>query len=258
MNRNLYRRIRLFSLDALPDVSEIRKLLTECHGITFEIMGYSSSPISGATREAILATLREQLPGYRVQGSGLDEYRLPGNRHSETTSELDFCVREHISIKNLPSPELVRATEREIVAAAAEYRRMARVLMVRLANYLEIPLTAFWDGSIPLDRPTGDLEGGWHYAYHGLQFRFTNATTGQVVNASMGYENEFGLLDSYYFVRFMNATPPWTEVPRKFVDPEGYIGEILYLLEKRGALQRIQSVPAWDASGLTVLDLPEE
>jgi hypothetical protein len=60
---------------------------------------------------------------------------------------------------------------------------------------------------VTADDPDCELGDGWVSSPHGTECRFENGVTGQEVEVCLGFGAEFGVLDPYFFARFVKTTP---------------------------------------------------
>jgi hypothetical protein len=172
----------------------------------------------------VIDRLAPQLPGYTVFDSG-----------------------SGVTIKKVISEEEVLAKADAIVAAAAQFRRTAAGLMDRLARRLRIPLEVFFGlGYWPLlrrgwfkDRWRGRLDSHWSYGFHGHECGFRDHHTGQDVEVILGFQGEFGVLDPFFFARFVATTTGLEKVAALFKDGFHDPLRALEVLEREGRLKRI-------------------
>ena len=67
--------------------------------------------------------------------------------------------------------------------------------------------------------PKGKLtnaKGTWEYHFHGSHCAFTHAQSGQEIEVSLVNRLEFGVLDPYFFTRFIKTSPDYQPIPIKF------------------------------------------
>ena len=83
--------------------------------------------------------------------------------------------------------------------------------------------------------------GGWGHYFHGLECRFTNARTGQVVDVPLCFGGEFGVLDPYFLARFVRTTPAHREAARLLADDFHDPRRVLGALEGRGHLRVVEA-----------------
>lgn len=206
----------------LPSLPAIRQLVDDDHHLVLRI-----DPSSGGSdfdERLVIDRLVPQLPDYTVFDSG-----------------------GAVTIKKVVAEEDVLAEADAIVAAALLFRRTATGLMDRLSRKLNIPLAAFYGLEYrPLlrrgwfwDRWGGRLDSHWRYGFHGRQCGFRNGVTGQDVQAEMGFGGEFGVLDPFFFGRFVRTTPGLEGVAALFRDSFHDPLRALVILERQGRLTRI-------------------
>lgn len=135
------------------------------------------------------------------------------------------------------SPAVALEHLEECHAAAWCYRGLATELMGRLCVKLELPETLDHWGP---HSQTGVLDEQWAYFFHGLHCGFGSKITGQYVEASLGFQGEFGVLDPGFFGRFLQREPDFAALGR-LVENDFYDGKILLdVLEREARLTRIE------------------
>jgi len=85
----------------------------------------------------------------------------------------------------------------------------------------------------------GAVNAEWSFWLHGSECQFTHATTGQVVEVVVTYADEFGALDSFFFLQYLQTTPRFQELAAFFEGDRASITKALNLLEDAGQLKRI-------------------
>lgn len=89
-------------------------------------------------------------------------------------------------------------------------------------------------------RNRGKSRGGWRFCFHGFEYRFEHERTRQVVEVQLGYADEFGVLDPYFFAEFARSTPGLEGVAGLFRDGFHDPDRALQILEERGRLHRVE------------------
>ena len=152
-----------------------------------------------------------------------------------------------VTIKKVIAEVDVLAAADAIVSAAAVFQLTATGLMGRLSKKLRIPVQAFygleyrplldrgWFGS----RWNGRLDLHWRYRFHGRQCGFRQGPRGQEVQVEMGFRDEFGELDPFFFAKFVASTPGQRGVAALFKDNFHDPRRALMILERVGRLKRI-------------------
>ncbi len=185
----------------LPPISAIRQLVNEEHHLVLRLQPPPSSPDFDA--RSLIDRLAPQLPDCTVFDSG-----------------------GGVTIKKVIAEEVVLAVSDAITAAAVLFRSTAADLMDRLSGTLAIPLESFWGLEYrPLlrrgwfrDKWKGRLDSRWRYGFHGYECGFRDGHTGQEVEVILGFRGEFGVLDPYFFGRFVASTPGLEGVACLFKD----------------------------------------
>ena len=146
-----------------------------------------------------------------------------------------------ITVTRVLPRAVILAHEQEIVEAARLFRRTARELVVQLAGVLGVELSRFWTELLRVAVPEqGDAGDGWTYWFHGLECCFENPRTGQHLEVKLCCEDEFGVLDPYFFAQFIRSTPGLEELSHLLVDGYQDVARMLDVLEERGRLQRLE------------------
>ena len=157
-------------------------------------------------RERYIRELIALLPAHKVW----DGLFLP------TEGKARFCIRRVVTDQALEDHLDL------LTAAATEYQTLANALLRRLANQLDIDVSAFAAGDSwhrhkqtgRLQPPEEDVEsdGQWVYFFHGQDCSFTNLATKVTVEARLGYGPEcgedFGVFDPGFFMAFVESTTP--------------------------------------------------
>jgi hypothetical protein len=206
----------------LPSLPAIRQLVDDDHHLVLRL----DPPLDGADfdERMVIDRLASQLPDYTVFDSG-----------------------GAVTIKKVIAEAVVLAQADAILAAAEQFRRTATDLMGQLSRKVGIPLESFTGLEYrPLlsrdwfrSRWKGRVDSDWRYGFHGHQCGFKNRSTGQVVEVEMGFRGEFGVLDPFFFSRFVSTTPGLEKVAALFRDSYHDPLRALVVLERRGRLMRI-------------------
>ncbi len=205
----------------LPPLPAIGHLVDDEHHLVLRI----DPPPGGPDFDEclVIERLAPQLPGYTMFDSG-----------------------GGVTIKKVIADEVVLAAADAIVGAAAEFRRVAEGLMDRVSRKLDIPLEAFHALEYrPLlgrgwfrDRWRGRLDSRWRYGFHGYECGFRDRLTGRDVDVILGFPGEFGVLDPFFFARFVKTTPGLEGVAALFRDSFHDPLRALVVLERHGRLAR--------------------
>lgn len=259
------------SVDDVPSVSQLQQLVTDEQHVVLKLLVISDDKGSAVDKAFIIQRLARQLPDFTVFDSG--------GKSGEST---------WITIKKVIAAEDVLANAEAILAAMRLFRATARDLMSRLAQQLDVPLEAFADphfrlrhahsvklsgklaertnqpGETPRTGPFRRLlaptwrilerrTAEWEYRFHGAECQFRNTKTGQILEICLGFGDESGVLDPYFFYQFVSTTPGLEEVAKLFRDSFHDTRRALKILEQHGHLRRISS-PSDDRVGLIAPD----
>lgn len=219
----------------LPPLAAIRRLVDDNHHLVLHIDPLPDGP--DFDERLVIDRLATELPDYAVFNSG-----------------------GAVTIMKIIAEVDVLAEADAIVGAGAQFRRTATDLMGRLSKKLDISLEAFYGLKYrPLlrrgwfrNRWKGQLDFRWRYGFHGNECGFTNRRTAQVVEVILGFAGEFGVLDPYFFARFVATTAGLEQVAALFKDSFHDPRRALEVLERRGRLIRITD----QATGRTGLIAP--
>lgn len=248
-------------VDDIPPISRIRQLVTDDQHIVLQFQSTSEGKPAAVDKRLVIQQLALQLPDFTVFDSG--------GKSGEST---------WITIKKVIAEQDVLSNAEEILAAMRLFRATARDLMSRLAQQLKVPLEAFSDRYFRLryahsvklagklaeriDKSGEELRTGpfdrllakilrvfkrktteWEYGFHGGECQFRNMPTGQILEICLGFQNEFGVLDPYFFFQFISTTPGLEKVAKLFNDGFHDTRRALEILEQHGYLRRISSQP---------------
>jgi hypothetical protein len=259
------------SVDDVPSVSQLQQLVTDEQHVVLKLLVIPDDKGTAVDKPSIIQQLTRQLPDFTVFDSG--------GKSGEFT---------WITIKKVIAAEDVLANAEAILAAMRLFRVTAGDLMSRLAQQLNVPLEAFADPYFQLrhtrsvklfgklgertDQPgeaprTGPFRrllapiwrvleqrtAEWEYRFHGAECQFRNTKTGQILEICLGFEDESGVLDPYFFYQFVSTTPGLEKVANLFNDGFHDTRRALKILEQHGHLRRIHS-PSDNRVGLIAPD----
>jgi hypothetical protein len=154
-----------------------------------------------------------------------------------TLPEHSVFISGPIQVTILPviaRSEVLRLAD-DLVRAAIDFRCAARDLCVSLARKLDVQPEELVD----YRRSSGLLDSEWSYRFHGLQCCFKNEQTGQVLDVELSYRREFGVLDPYFFHRFLATTNRYQLLASQLIDGYHDTDRALDLLVEAGRLTRI-------------------
>jgi hypothetical protein len=103
----------------------------------------------------------------------------------------------------------------------------------------------------PIRRVLEQRTAEWEYRFHGAECQFRNTKTGQILEICLGFGDESGVLDPYFFYQFVSTTPGLEKVAKLFSDSFHDTRRALKILEQHGHLRQISS-PSENRVGLIV------
>lgn len=205
----------------LPPAAALGDLASRGRHVVLRIAGQ----VDRSLLDSILAQLARGLPEHSVFLSG----------ESQLTVLPVICTAE------------VHRIADDLLEAARAFRLIASQLCARLASALEISTDALIDAP----RASGQLDAEWRYRFHGLQCCFLSCATGQVVDIELSFGDEFGVLDPWFFHRFLSTTGRYASVVAHLTHGFHDTQRALDVLENSGRLTRItRSVGDFTSTGL--------
>jgi len=212
------RRFTFQSAAALPAAAELLRHLDRQHHV---VLQFPAHAVESRKRSLIIEELKQQLPEYcSVFDSG-------GGREFSCITIMQVVSR----------PEL-HGLEEELVHAARHFRNTARSLAHRLAEHNRVLAMDLADHFPDLE----PFSEEWRVDPHGAHICFVNRQTGQTVEVNVWYGDEFGILDPYFFHRYLDTTPGLRSPP-EFINSFQDTARALDYLEERGRLTRLCSFP---------------
>jgi hypothetical protein len=135
----------------------------------------------------------------------------------------------------------------EFVAAAHEFRRIATERVCRLAEHFSVEALDIAEMRFQglfeeqgLEVPQiGIYDSHWRYAFHGFQCSFENQKTKQYLDVELGYGDDFGVLDPYFFSGFIKTTRTFRRLGKLLADDYQDGAQVLLVLERAGRLIRV-------------------
>lgn len=135
---------------------------------------------------------------------------------------LDFSIGIHTIEPEINISKLIAYSEIEdhqdfFEQCAKEYRQLGEELLFKLVDALDLKLNT----DFPLVTFNGLKSGkhikgkmdDWTYFVHGFHCGFKNDTTGQDIEVPLIFSLEFGVLDPYFFSRYIKSTPEYHPLP---------------------------------------------
>jgi hypothetical protein len=141
---------------------------------------------------------------------------------------------------------------------AQDYRNLATSLIRTFADRHALQI----DSDYPMNtlshtrrhgyEPVGQMDD-WRYAFHGIHCAFTNLKTGQHIEVPLTYGLEFGELDPYFFIRFIETTKAYRPLPVEMYCDYSDGERILHKMIDLGMFEYVNS--NWpDRYGIVVKD----
>jgi hypothetical protein len=193
----------------VPSPGELGRLASGGQYVVLRIIG----PVRDGDLIRLVAELKTLLPTHSVFESG------------------EF----HVTVFPVISHDDVTLIADELLEAAAAFRRTATRLCMQLAGDLHLSP----DSLIQARGTSGRLDDEWAYQFHGVECCFTSAITGQVVDVRLRFGDEFGVLDPWFFHRFLSTTQKYSSLATKLPDGFHDTARALELLERSGGLIRV-------------------
>ncbi|GAB5527701.1 MAG: hypothetical protein Roseis2KO_55730 [Roseivirga sp.] len=145
-----------------------------------------------------------------------------------------------------------------ILSAAKLFRSTATALMDKLAERYKVDFKS-GQGLYEL-RTNNDhihrvdrINDQWKFQFHGYECRLTNEVTGQSLDTIFIHRPEFGVLDPYFFLQYVNTTPELRDLKVFFNDKYDYVDQALLTLEAHGEIKRFpKSDVPYSSRGLIV------
>lgn len=208
-----------------------------------------------SVRERLILDLAPRLPAHRMWDGGFipDEDWLALRQYEPGSAILGTA---RIGIRRVISEQAVEAHLEELTSAAREYRTFANDLMHRLAQQVGAEVREFADDySWHRHEQIGQLKGEdpWRYFFHGIDCAFVNLASGITIEARLGCGEDFGVLDPWFFLKFLRSTLFRGDAYRKSVDLlrnyEENVRRALEAMERRRIVVRLPAdgalEPGW-------------
>ncbi|MDI1484664.1 hypothetical protein [Polyangium sp. y55x31] len=202
------------SLDEIPAPEVLADIARKGHHAVLRVSGAPG----GSVLEELVHRLARALPEHSVFLSGASQITV---------------------IPVITNADVLQIAD-ELVAAAHEFRDLAIELCARLSPKLGIAREALVDSP----RTSGRLDAEWDYHFHGLQCCFKSRRTGQVLDVELSFGDEFGVLDPWFFHRFLKTTDRHAAIAAKLVEEYHDTARALDVLEGTGRLRRVTHLTA--------------
>jgi hypothetical protein len=188
-------------------------------------------PFSEAQKQQVLAQLQSALPHCQV-------WAAPYPKH-----------RQRLFVARILDETTILRYARQVIDAARDFERVAKERGLALAAHLQVDATdlialgRFMRPEFSAERQIGKLDGGWRYCFHGYECGFSNQQSGQHLEIVFGYENQWGIINPYFFGQFVKSTPAHHEVAALFQSRFADAQRTLEVLEAKGYFVRVAPSP---------------
>ena len=207
-------RVTCRTVTDIPPAHQLRIWATEDRHV---VLQFPPDALTDEPKASVITRLAAALPDCRVFDSG----------------------RDWVTVMRVIPAEVVRSNAAGFLAAMRLFRRTATDLAHRLADRLGV------SPADRLDRLTADDAvcklAGWSYEPHGMECRFEH-TTGQEVEVCLSFGAEFGVLDPFYFARFVKTTGGLEHLGALLRHDFHDAALVIDLLAGRGHLTRVEGL----------------
>ncbi|MDC8003891.1 hypothetical protein POV27_07495 [Aureisphaera galaxeae] len=87
-----------------------------------------------------------------------------------------------------------------------------------------------------LAKQSGEIGNAWKFRFHGMGCSFTNSVTGQFLDVQTINGKEFGQLDTYYLMKFIQTTDSLKEMGSILNDESNNMQKVIEVLRLNGYL----------------------
>jgi hypothetical protein len=208
-------RVTCPTLTDIPPAHQLRVWATDEQHV---VLQFPPDALTPDTKASVVARLATALPECSVFDSG----------------------RDWVTVMRVIPAELVAANAAGFLAAMRRFRETAADLARRLADRLGASPADLLDRVTAHDDAVCDLDRGWVSRPHGLECQFQNKLTGQEVEVRLAFGAEFGVLDPYFFVRFVKTTPGLEPLGALLRHAFHDAARVIDLLAARGHLTKVE------------------
>ena len=142
----------------------------------------------------------------------------------------------NITIKRVISASEIDLIAEEIRLYAIAFKASATKLAKSIAALNEVPLSDLYLESENITL----FPENWDCYIHGQHYQCENLITKQIVEFSCWYDTNFGVLDPYFFYKFIESTPEMT-VPSVINDSFHDMSRVMEHMLKKGKLIKVSS-----------------
>ena len=207
------------SEEELPTLEEIKSI---SRGIQLKIIFENEIK---EKREEIGEKWKEQLPNFSI---GI------------------HTIEEEIYIQKLITDEEIELNKEFFEICAKEYGKVGLRLITQFVENFQIEyqsdfplktLNAYEKGSY---KQSGTM-GEWKYFFHGFHCAFHHKKTAQSIEVPLTFGEEYGALDPFFFIEFIQSSPELKPLPIKIYDEYGDGKRILEVMTRLGKFEEINS-----------------
>ncbi|MDH7447819.1 DUF6896 domain-containing protein [Aquimarina sp. 2201CG14-23] len=184
MNKNLI----VKSQNELPEISELNELLSEFKNLTIKLE-------SGNFENDYVIRLQNEMPNFCI---------------SEIKHKSTLIIGKSIST------QIVLENISEFYNSIELFDKTAHHLMNTMSIKFKIdlnnPSELYEFKTKKNNKQRGQIDNEWNYHFHGIGCSFKNEKTGQFLDIKINNNLEFGVIDNYYLLQFINTTDSLTKI----------------------------------------------
>ncbi len=149
-----------------------------------------------------------------------------------------------IWIKNGIKTKTVLENKDLFIKAAMKFKETANFLMQKLKAKYNVDFES-GDGINDLrilnnhENKISDIDEQWRFNFHGYECLISNTDTEQLLDIIFITRPEFGVLDPFFFLQYVNTTPEWIALKELLEDDYEATDQALLTLEAYGYMDRI-------------------
>jgi hypothetical protein len=205
-----------YSFSRLPEITELRGILSRQPKISFKVP-------SGSYGNTFLKSLHDAFPEYSV-------------------FYIDYL--HTITIRPAIATSLVLKNIDGFLSCFKAFDEKACEMMQLMSDTFGISLsksemryTRSEDGKL---RTFGNINDEWEYRFHGQGCSFKSNKTGQFLDVQVVYAPEFGVIDTFYMLKFINSTDSLKEWKLLLDDSTENMEKVINVLFYENGLTEVQ------------------